>query len=193
MDEKTAKNLVDEMARHPEVIKPDKDLFVKVLSSINVPGSSKFYENLPDDLLNNSQLIQKIDRYHYLSLKRILRNYNAREHQLSTSGKILESIGSVFRVCDSDALDRNLRTNKDLIKMMAENKQLYSLLGEFQTYDFDNPDDKFFRITRPILVIPGVEDMSEILKWEQANSTFEKEIGNIVKRFKKIRLQEYPS
>ena len=76
---------------------------------------------------------------------------------------------------------------------MARCDEPFSLLGKFQSYDFDNPDNTSFIVTRPVLVIPGVKDMKPIHDWEEANTTYEKEIRlmGILPTQKRIKPQEY--
>ena len=69
-----------------------------------------------------------------------------------------------------------MRANKNLVEIMARNDHPFSLLGKLQTYDFGNPDEDLFVITKPVLVIPGAEDSKLIDDWEEANTTYEKEI-----------------
>ena len=186
MERSLAESLIDELTKHLGIINPDKDLFLNILTSAEVPESSKFYEVLP----NKQQLVEERKRYHYLSLRKVLRNRNAKENQLSLWKSKYESIASAFGICSSDVLSRNLRVNKDLIEMMDECKEPFSLLGEFQTYNFDNHDETLFIITRPVLVIPSVENRKPY-NWENANTKYEKEVGVIFRHSERIKPQEY--
>ena len=188
MDKKIAENLINELERHSGIIRPNRDLFFNVLSSADVPESSRFYEVLP----SNKQLLEESSRYHYLSLRRVLRNKNAKDYQLSKLKSVYEIITSELRMFSSDALSRKVRTNKDLINMMGECEHPFSLLGKFQTWDYDNSEGKLYSITKPILVIPEVEDMKLIYDWENENTTYKKEIGGFFLRYqKRIKPQEY--
>ncbi len=189
MDRKIAETLVSELGRHEGLVTPDKGLFLDVLISADVPESSRFYEVLPD----KQQLVDETGRYHYLSLRRVLRNRNARHYQLSQWKKTYEAIVSAFGAYSSDALSRNLRADKTLVEMMARCEEPFSLLGKFQTYDFDNPDETLFILTRPVLVIPGAKDTKPIYDWEKANTRYEKEVGVFLRHPKRIKPQEYLS
>jgi len=79
MDKKIAETLVNEFERKVRIVRPDKKLFFDVLVSADVPESSRFYEFLPDE----KQYVQEAGRYHHLSLRRVLRNANAKDYQLS--------------------------------------------------------------------------------------------------------------
>lgn len=187
MDIKIAESLLSELGRHSGIVTPDRRLFLDILVSTDVPESSRFYEGLPD----KQQLVQETGRYHFLSLRRVLRNRNARSYQLSQWKKAYESITSVFGAYSSDALSRNLRTNRDLVEMMAECREPFSLLGKFQTYDFDNPDETLYMVTQPVLVIPGAKDTKSICDWETANTIYEKEVGLFLRHPKRISPQKY--
>ena len=89
MDKEVVKNLVSELKRHSEIVIPDDQLFSKMLISTDVSESSRFYEELPD----KRQLVEETGRYHYLSLRRILRNKNAKNYKLSKLKRIYEKIG----------------------------------------------------------------------------------------------------
>ena len=128
MDKNIAEGLVNELGRHSGIVTPERELFLDVLVSTDVPESSRFYEVVPD----NQQLVQETGRYHYLSLRRVLRNGNARDYQLSQWKKAYEAVASVFGAYSSDVLSRNLRANRDLVEMMAECRETFSLLGKFQ-------------------------------------------------------------
>ncbi|MEA3248197.1 MAG: hypothetical protein U9Q73_00665 [Nanoarchaeota archaeon] len=189
MDRKIAKTLVDELEKHGSLVTPDRKLFLNELVSAYIPESSKFYEVLPGE----KQSVQESGRYHYLSLRRILRNGNAKDYQLSQGKKTYEAIASAFGAYSSDTLSRNLRSDGTLVEMMARCDEPFSLLGKFQSYDFDNPGGALFVVTRPVLVIPNAKDMKPIHDWEEANTTYEKEVGLFFRHPKRIKPQEYLS
>lgn len=190
MDRKIAERLINELSKHSEIVSPDRKLFLDILISTDIPESSRFYEQLPD----KRQLVEETDRYHYLSLRRVLRNRNARDYRLSQRKKNYEAVASALGLYSSDVLSRNLRVNKDLVEIMAECQEPFSLLGKFKTYDHGNPDETLFVVTRPILVIPNVENREPIYAWEKANTIYEKEIRTfIIPIAKKIKPQEYLS
>lgn len=189
MDNVIAEKLLDALKRRPEIVTPDSKLFLEMLVSTNVPESSRFYEVLPD----REQVVQETNRYHRLSLRRVLRNKNARAYQLGAWKRVVQEAISILGIYSSDALTRNLRANKELVGIMGECEAPFSLLGKFQTYDFDNPDETLFIITRPVLIIPGAKDTVKIHDWESVNTTYEKEVGLLLRHAKRIRPQEYLS
>ena len=189
MDRQLAEGLVNELRKHSGIVTPDRELFLNMLASTNVVESSRFCEVLPD----TQQLVEEPDRYHYLSMRRLLRNENARDYQLSQWKRACEAIGSAFGVYSSDVLSRTLRADRGLIEMMATCGEPFSLLGKLQTYDSDNFDNILFVITRPILVVPGVRDMKRVYDWEEANATYETEIRlfGLLPIQKRIKPQDY--
>jgi hypothetical protein len=191
MEIKTAETLVDELERHENLITIDKGLFLNELVSVDVPQSSRFYEVTP----GKRQLVEGTGSYHNLSLRRVLRNENARNYQLSQWKKAYETVLSAFGAYSSDALSRNLRADRTLVDMMANCKEPFSLLGKLESYDFDNPDDCLFIVTRPVLVVPGAKDRNPIYEWEEANTTYEKEVRlmGLFPIQRKISPQKYSS
>ena len=185
MDQEIAATLVDTLKRHSWIIPPNREIFMKVLTSTEVPDSSRFYEKLPD----NEQLLKETDRYHKLSLRMVLRNRNAKDYRLSPLKKIWEDWTSTLGIYSSEVLSRNLRANSDLIDMMAASEHPFSLLGKQKTYDYSNAREDLFRATRPVLVIPGQSDIIAILDWENANIIYEKNVHTPFP--KRIRPQEY--
>jgi len=105
--------------------------------------------------------------------------------------KTYEAIAFTLGEDSSDALSRNLRSEGKLVEMMTKCEEPFSLLGKFQSYDFDNPNETLFVVTRPVLVIPGAKNMKPIHDWEKANTTYEKEVGLFFRHSKKIKPQGY--
>ena len=69
----------------------------------------------------------------------------------------------------------------------------FSLLAQFQTYDYDNPEETLFILTRPILVIPDAADAKSIYEWEEAHTLPLKEVGAVFRHQKRITMQDYLS
>lgn len=186
MEREVAEVLIDGLENHPEIIPPDRSLFMNTLTSTKVPASSRFYVELPD----TQQIVQDAERHHYLSLRRVLRNRNAEKRQQSLLKQTYEVLAALVGVYSSDILARRLREDKGLVDMMARSRHPFSLLGKFQTYDLVSPAVLFI-VTRPVLVIPDAEDVSKILAWERANTTYEKESGFLFRHTKRVQAQEY--
>lgn len=178
MDEEIARNLVLEIDNQKRQKDVDGGFFLNLLIETDVPESLSFHEDLPHD----PQTITKFNRYHHFSLRRVLRNRDIRHHTLSSRwGKAYEAIASRFGGYPSDALNRSLRSNEEIVEMMAKSSGPFSLLGKLKTYDFrtreregKEPDNPTYIITRPVLIIPGVKDSNPVYAWENANKTYEK-------------------
>ncbi len=185
MEKELVKILVDGVARHSGIIAPDRELFTRSLTSIDIPESSQFSVTIPD----TAHVVDDDGRRHVLSLRRILRNKNASHYYLSPWKKQLEAVASACGFWSSDILTRQLRADKDLVQMMEECKCPYSLLAKFVTYDYSNPDETLFTITKPILVILGAKDTRKISAWEDKNTRYEKEFALLFT--KQIQSEEY--
>ncbi len=172
MDRQFAERLVRELAKHGAIVVPNNKLFLDELISTDIPESSRFYEALP----NKPYRVEEDGRMHYLSLRRVLRNRNAMDYKLSELKKAYESIGALVGAYSSDALTRNLRANLALLEMMSNCEEPFSLLGKFKTYDFENSKQSVFVVSRPVLIIPGAKDAEPILSWEEANTSYKKEV-----------------
>ena len=109
MDEEIAQKLLDELGKHRSIVRPNNQLFLDILLSTDVSESSRFHEALPD----RSQFVEENGFYYSLSLRRILRNKNAQNYQPLLWKKADGSIASALGFYSSDALSRNLRSNKD--------------------------------------------------------------------------------
>jgi len=186
MDKGLAELLVGEFVKHCTVTQPDSRLFLDVLASAEVPDSSRFYEELPD----KKQLIDDTGSYHYLSLRRVLRNANAKSATPAVWKRCVEGFATLFGIYSSDVLSRRLREDRELVHMMQSCDAPFSLLGKLESYDFDNPGEKLYVVTRPVLVIPGFACAWRVNEWEKANTTYEKEVG-VLRRFKRISREKY--
>jgi hypothetical protein len=120
-----------------------------------------------------------------------LRNYNAKNAQLSGGKKALNSVIAALGIYSSDALTREILSDSELVALMDASTLPFSLLWKFETYDSSNPNKILYRKTQPILIIPGVADWRPIARWEQENTTYEKEKGFFLKTFKRIDKTEY--
>ncbi len=191
MDRQSAETLIGELAKHEATaydrISVDRGMFINLLASTDIHNSSEFYHALP----NSPQVVQEMGRYYHLSLRGVLENRNSQNHQLSCLGNALEATASFFRIYHSDALVRDLRTNRDLMKMIMECEYPYSLVGEFQTWDYYNPEETLFIKTEPLLIILQVTDQEKIREWERTNITREKEVGFFFRHRRKIKPEEY--
>ncbi|MEK6792886.1 MAG: hypothetical protein AABX96_02745 [Nanoarchaeota archaeon] len=186
MDRALSEVLVEQFERHFKILTPDRALFIELLASTDIPESSRFSESLP----HMKQTVRDGETYHNLSLRRILRNVNAYESQLSKIKGVVGSVASRLGVYHSSDLVRKIRGERELIKLMSGCPQPFSLLAKFQTYEPCGKNDNLLVTTRPILVIPGATDRKEIYDWEQSNTKYRKEIR--VLGFIPIRLREKP-
>ena len=173
MEEAVADMLLDTMGRHSGMMPLDRETFRRVLVATDMPESSRFHEELPE----NKQTFDEVAnerRYHRFSLRRALRNENARGYRLSAAKKFLEFALSVAGSYSTDSLTRNLRADPDIVNLMAGCRYPFSLLGKLETYDFGNKDERLFRITRPVLFIPDSDGEAPIYSWEDKNTRYEK-------------------
>lgn len=102
-------------------------------------------------------------------LRRIIINENAPDdveaYNMGTSHikKIFDKILIYSRIWSSDVLVREIRRDRQIIRLIKKSFLPYSLLGRFQRISNNGVE-----VDRPILIVPGVNKDQEniILKWE---------------------------
>ena len=186
MDEEIAKLLFKGLEAHADLFEFDGKQFLNELVLLKIHESLKFSKVLS----GKKQSLFGIEGYYEFSLRKVLRNKNAKDYQLSEWEKVYESIVNSLGAYSSGVLSKNLRSNETLVDLMAQCKEPYSLLGKLQFSDMDYFEDILFRITSPVLIIPGVKDDIFIYNWEKANTIYEKKIGSFG-IFKKVKAEEY--
>jgi hypothetical protein len=186
VERQLAETLVDELAKHPHIIHPDKEFFIQILMAAEIPESSEFSEKLP---LKEQSLVEPNNNYHLLSLRRVLKNRNIIDREFHEWDRTVAFFLSVFKGYSSDALTTNIRVN-GVANLMAECKHPYSLLAKLQSYDVNHSSGKTYRITRPLLIIPQAKDLDQILHWETKHVLFEKE-KSLFRQFRRVNPLEY--
>ncbi len=187
MDRDVAEHLLSEFERQFTMVRVDENKFLNVLLNTHVPESTRFYEEVP----LNEQQIEESSQYHYLSLRRVLRNRNTEGYRITPLKQLWEKFTHSRGIYSSNVLSRNLRADKVLAEIMYKNKSPFSLLGKFESYDISGEDLRV--ITRPVLIIPDVKSREIIDRWEEANKIYEEERGFLFKSRVRISPQEYSS
>ncbi|MBI4020167.1 MAG: hypothetical protein HY367_02445 [Candidatus Aenigmarchaeota archaeon] len=183
-----AEELLDELSAHPGIIRPDRNMFMCMLTPVAaLEYSGRFDEPLPED----TQMLEEDRCYHYLSLRRLLSNRHARDSRLSPLDNAYEALVSAFGFHSSDSWARGIRAEEELVDMMDASRHPYSLICKFQTYDYCNPGEDLFVITKPVLVIPGAKDKPAIYAWEDANTKYQEEVRAFLGYRKRISRDEY--
>lgn len=165
------------------------------LARIDVPESSRFgmdLSNSPTVTLEN----HGENNYHSLKLSKLLRNVNAKNQYLSAWKSLVEATTSKLGITSSDVLSRKIRREKQFVDAMSANIDPYSLLAILESYDYNNPENQLFVMTRPILVIPYCKDhvSGQIMQWQKRNTTYSKEVSTFFPFIynKKITEEEFP-
>lgn len=176
MEEQIAETLISELKRQWGVVPLNKERFLEPLLSTDVnESSSRFYEVLPD----NQQHIPDIGSEHYFSLRRVLRNKNAKGYKMALWKELYEAFASLWGFYSSDIPVRRIRANKDIVGMMAECKTPFSLFGKLRTEETIGAEDSgnMLITTRPVLIIPGIGayERGVVEGWEKANTISEQE------------------
>ncbi len=178
MKKDMAESLVSELEKHPALrstVRENRQYFIDILVSTEVPESTRFYEKVKPNILEVPGLDN--DQIHYISLRRVLRNQQAKEYQLPWLKSQIESLASFLGIYDSDVLTRNIRANKELVDMMSASSNDFSLLGKLETLEI--VPERVYK--SPILVIPDSPDFSKIYLWEHANSLPKERISRLIR------------
>jgi len=168
MDKHIAEQLVDELSQRKDIISVDRELFLQVLLPIDINTSTQFNKQL----LQVQQLNQELGQMYFLSLHQVYVNKNATRYVPSHFRKIVENVESVLNHSD-EFLTKRIRQDEGLVQLMKSSEYPYSLLGRFRTMDTETADNRLETITKPILIIPGVND-ERIKQWEDTHSRYEK-------------------
>ena len=201
IEDEMVEALMDAFCAHPLIIPVDKELFVNLLKSIEIPisleNSKRFYIEFPEYSQYSQSFMEGYGRYYSLSIRRILFNNNADNYKLSSIKKVWEYLIKQVRGYSSNVFARDIRLKEKIVKLMFQKayNNPFSLLAKFETFDFENQDLTLFHSIKPILVIPGVDYGGEngraILSWEHDNMVYEKEVGLFFRHFKRISQKEY--
>lgn len=171
MDRKVVERLIAELEIHPPltpIVLSNKSYLLDLLISTDMPVSRRFYEEVAPNQVSIQD--DATSQYHSFSIRRVLRNNQARGYRLSGLKRLYEGALGAFGIHDSDVLTRRLRGDRDLVRMMteaAQHGQPHSLLAKFET--FDELSRKV--ATRPLVIIPDASP-ERISSWETANTTY---------------------
>lgn len=166
MEKKLAEILIDELEKHGElIIKPNKEEFVKILELVELK-SNVFFEYIP----MNKQTLEENDIRCTLELRRVLNNKAAREYTPSalTYLKKIARETSPSIIYSSDALCMKIARDHELVSILEQSEQPYSLLAKQKRYQMKNSHIRNV-ITKPLLIIPGRQNDLRISCWEGAN------------------------
>ena len=174
MDINLAELLVRELEKHPPlspILLQDRNYIIDLLASTDVLGSStRFYEII------RGKEIKFRDKAHQqtyvVALTRILRNnlaaeYLERGYEPSTMNIAWEKIAPYFWIYDSNIFTRKLMESPEMLKIMSDSGQPFSLLGRLKILDWLS--NKMSEM--PILVVHGA-DLDKVRDWEIKSSEY---------------------
>ena len=181
MEPNHALNLIEAFEKHPVISglgEQDKKFFLERLIVTPIPESSRFYTEL-SNMPEEARLVRKTDDdYSHLSIRRVLRNGKAQGYDISCMKALWNDFLTEQGVFGSNVLTRKLRENDKIVKMMSASRNPHSLLAKYVTHsNTSNTDRPLVSSIRPIVVIPGANDVNEIIQWELANTIYRKEQG----------------
>ncbi len=179
--------LLEALQEHPGILIPDTATFLSLLKQLEVP-LSQFSQEIPDSE-RSQQFIPDTQKYHFVSLRRVLRNEHAKDKRPWLQ-RFSGSLARHLSVYSSSDLTSSIQKDDELVALLMGSTSPYSLLGKFQTYDYDNPDETLFVITRPLLIIPSANYHVHVLNWESRHTMYEQERG-VFRNPKKVTLADY--
>ncbi len=182
MEESLVQRLFEAFSRHPQIPRPREDIFIPALRNVNVdqhynPHPLAVFTIVPDTQSGkeDGQLVEEDERYHYLSLRRVIATRQFRHGNLPRT-KPSAILLSRFSY-SSDVLLTDLAFCVGLQKMVNRSDMPFALFGKLKTYDYGNNKDEMFHISRPVLVIPGQETNENITAWEDSKTLYQREFG----------------
>lgn len=202
MDRRIAERLVDELQRqHPELptIAAHRTAMLDGIAAVQFkPYSRRFSEKLPDA---EYLLAEEGGDYHWLHLRRVLRNRNARallrneDLDMMFSGdygkvvvsdlplwkRLADDLYSLGGMYSSDVLTRRLRQDARLLRGMeaVQVDHPLTLLAKLETHSAVQGYDKRTAIAAtPLVVIPGADaDMVAYAKqWSEAHTQYWRQV-----------------
>ena len=176
MGEKYVASLIDALANHPGMPTFNHSVFAEVLSMTPVHQSTRFYADVP----SNPGITQRVEvtseQYTELSLRRVLRLFNLQPgYKLGLAKKLWGDCLSARGIFSSNALTRSLRADPDASKELFGSHHDYAVLAKLRTYSLTGQIETG-EITpvssKPIIIIPGIENMGAVLRWEDRNTVY---------------------
>jgi len=183
--------LVEEIGRKGiPLSKQARQKLMDNLAVLEVPKSSRFYEELPLDSRYQATIEELTDRYHYLSLRRVLRNANVEIPKASLPKAIARKLRTILGFYSSTDFTRKLRENKRLVEVILRSSgkgNPFSLLGKLESFDISG--EALLVSTKPLLIIPEIsaEDQGYVRDWENQHISYEREgvvLGLIPRKIK---------
>ena len=173
--------LVEELLKRPVLCSFDKEKFARLLENIKVGNSSKFHEEFP----NETQRIDDCNFIYEFSLRKVLRNGNAKNYQFSKVKQIAASFASDLGIYSSSVLTRNLRADGEILGLMEKSALMgnpFSLLGRLDFFECEIGGGVELERNRPVLIIPGIRgnEANVVYSWESRNTIYRRN-GNLVK------------
>ena len=124
------------------------------------------------------------DSQHWMfSVRRVLQNRSVLDarrplsYERKQRREVLESTERRMGAYSSSLLVESLLANEDIVDILAASPHAFSLLGKLTLYDYDNPEETLFVVTKPLLIVPERPDAPAIVSWEKGKSTYEQEVG----------------
>jgi len=168
MDKNIAEILINNLKTHCKIENLNYDSFLEILINTNISKSSKYYKKLS----TNKQILEEYNTFFDFSLRRILKNKKINNYNISKFRKSYDKFISLTFSYSSDILIDKIRENSKLVDLMENSKSPYSLLAKLKKYEFDDSNKNLHIITKPLLIIPDVENKEPIYNWEKENTIY---------------------
>lgn len=157
--------LLSTLAAHPD-LQIRKGELEEPLHKLDIPESGRFCFHIPNGITVQSTKVG--DTYYALTLKQVLRTKVARNYRGSAAWRAR----AFFESWSDSDLVYELRFNPTISDVVASATREFSMLGEYIKYGNRNREDRpLVGVVRPVLLVPGTENLAAVLTWEKENET----------------------
>jgi hypothetical protein len=155
----------------PNITKPEQRLFTDLLVATEVHQSTKFYADIQGSQEVAIRLGVTPTQYSDLSLRRVLRLYNIEpEYKMNFIKRAWGDFLSTQEAFSSNALTRSLRADIEASKELLASPWPFAVLAKLKSYSTEHSQSPRAISSKPLIVIPGIEQMGAVLRWEDRNT-----------------------
>ena len=176
IDEKAARALAEQLARHPYLNSSvDKNTITALLTK-TIPNDAYFETQVHP----NSFAVKRLETDQSLVIDYLLQNQKAEPHDFPIAERIANGLLWISRTYSSKEWLASIRSNiylRNHLKHSQKQGYGYSLLAELVT-----PTARGKEYVRPILIVPRFENHPAVIRWENEEAYTRKPSGTNASR-----------
>lgn len=194
MDRGAAEALIEVLNNRIRIPDDKKENLIEILEDTPVHNRGFHLQNRFSVNIHHNEHPVIIERARYisLSLRRVLINRLAGLIYLGEMERAMHNVTNKLKIgYSSTEKASRIMDNSELLRMMGQSRAQFSLLGKLRIHDYDNPEERLYVVSKPMLVIPGADNIEEIQKWEESQAHYRKEVGLFFRHQKRIKAEDY--